>query len=54
MLAIIDKCKFESTLSKIMQKIESIPFEGIAVVCIIDSVSSSLTLAIIEIIRKFG
>jgi len=54
MLTIIEKFNFEKTLSKIMHKLELIPFEGIAVVCIIDSVCSSLTLSIIEIMRKLG
>jgi len=54
MLTIIDKYKLNNTLSKIMQKLEWIPFEGIAIICIIDYVCSSLTLAIIEIMRKFG
>ena len=54
MLTIIDQHKLGNTFSKIMQKLEWVPFEGIAVVCIIDSVCSSLTLSIIEIMRKFG
>jgi hypothetical protein len=54
MLNIIDQYNLKNTLSKIMQKLELVPFEGIAIICIIDSVCSSLTLAIIEIMRKFS
>lgn len=54
MLNIIDQYNLKNTLSKIMQKLEWVPLKGIAFICIIDSVFSSLTLAIIEIMRKFS
>lgn len=53
MITLINQCAVRNVISKIMSKLEWVPFEGIAVICIIDSVCSSLALMLIELMRKF-